>query len=194
MQIHISCILGQCANHLTTWVPWCHQLSICVVPYLRCQCRLRQYCSRYFYCGWFGRNNPAPYSLSCHAYTLLECISLAAWLATAFSCLRDSRPQTSNPPSLCTALGNSPTFCTVILVLSTFKVQRLLVCLLELYILATSKVIAEWMQTCKSVHSCHPFSVAPLAANTMNQYPTQLHYPDKVQTSAFIAKCQVRKC
>ena len=50
-----------------------------------------------------------------------------------------------------------------------------------LYVLATSKVISKWVQTCGSVRSWRLYSAAPLgnqAANTVTCYPTQSHYPE----------------
>ena len=58
--------------------------------------------------------------------------------------------------------------------------------LLELYVLATPKVISGWVWTCDSAQSWQLYNVTPLgnqAASTMTQYPTQLYYSDKELTS-----------
>ena len=60
------------------------------------------------------------------------------------------------------------------------------VCLLLFFILATSKVISGWAQTCDSAHSSRLYTVASVgdqATITMTQYPTQSHYPDTESTS-----------
>ena len=49
------------------------------------------------------------------------------------------------------------------------------------YILATAKVISEWVLTCDGAHSWWLYSPAPLGNqtfSTMPWYPTQWHYPD----------------
>ena len=64
------------------------------------------------------------------------------------------------------------------------------VCLWQFYLLATSTVIAGWVQTCDSAGSCRFVTVrihgdfkvvAPLgdqAASTITWFPIQSHYPD----------------
>ena len=54
------------------------------------------------------------------------------------------------------------------------------------YILATSKVTAGWVQTCDNAHSWYFCSAASLgcqAASTMTCYLMQSHYPDTEPTS-----------
>ena len=58
--------------------------------------------------------------------------------------------------------------------------------LLELYVLATSKVISGQLPTFDSAHPWRLYSAAPLtdqATGTMTRYPTQPHYPDSALTS-----------
>ena len=63
------------------------------------------------------------------------------------------------------------------------------VCLLELYILATSKIICRWILPCVSVHSWFLYSAAPLGDQTTIQHHDpishQSHYPDVELTSLF---------
>ena len=54
--------------------------------------------------------------------------------------------------------------------------------LLEICILATSKVISGWVQTGNCAHSWQLYS-AYQAASTIIWYPPQLHYPDPALTS-----------
>ena len=61
------------------------------------------------------------------------------------------------------------------------------VCLLLLYILATSMVISWWISTCNSAHSWQLHSAASLgnqAIGTTTYHPTQSCYPDTEPTSA----------
>ena len=61
------------------------------------------------------------------------------------------------------------------------------VCLLRLYIQATSKVIL-WALICDSAHPWRRFKAAPLeyqATGVMIQYPTLSHYPDTELTSPY---------
>ena len=59
--------------------------------------------------------------------------------------------------------------------------------ILEVYILPTSKVIAGWVPTCDNADSLWClYSAAQLGnqvTGTMNQYPTESHYPDSEQRS-----------
>ena len=60
--------------------------------------------------------------------------------------------------------------------------------LLELYVLATSKVISGCVRTYDSVNSWLLYSASPLrnqAAYMMTQYPTQSHYPNTELTSPY---------
>ena len=57
--------------------------------------------------------------------------------------------------------------------------------LLELYVLATSKVISGQLPICDTAHSWKPRRSALLgnrAAGAMTQYPSQSHYPATEQT------------
>ena len=64
----------------------------------------------------------------------------------------------------------------------TLDVQGMLVCLLSVYVLATSR----WVPTCDSAHSWRLYSAASQehqATSTSTFYPTQSHYPETQSTS-----------
>ena len=64
--------------------------------------------------------------------------------------------------------------------------EPLIVCLLLLYILATSEVISGRVPTCDSAHSRRLYSATQLgnqAVSTMTWYPTQSHYHNTDLTS-----------
>ena len=69
-------------------------------------------------------------------------------------------------------------------------------CLLELYVLATSKVISGWVLTCDSAHSWWLYSAAPLGdwiICTMSEYPIWSDYLASLFPYLNNAECPARK-
>ena len=84
----------------------------------------------------------------------------------------------------CMGVNVSGGWCVMLLQMQAAGVAPC--CLLELYFLATAKVLSGWAPTTDSVYSWQLYGAAPLrkqTAGTLTRYPTQSHYPDTEPTN-----------